>query len=57
MANQHDKGSWVIGGATLIGLGIGLIFLKTSALYFVASIVIGIGAGLVIAPFAAKDGE
>ena len=57
MANQHDKGSWVIGGATLIGLGVGLIFLKTSALYFVASIVIGIGAGLVIAPFAAKDGE
>ena len=45
-----DKSTWVIGGTTLIGLGVGFIFLKTSGLLFVASILIGIGAGLVLAP-------
>ena len=43
-----NKGSWIIGGTTLIGLGVGLIFLSESALVFVASILIGIGVGLVI---------
>ena len=45
---KDDKSTWVIGGTTLIGIGIGFIFLKTSALLFVASILIGIGFGLVI---------
>jgi len=47
---SDDRSLWVIGGTTLIGFGVGLIFLKTSALWFVASLVIGIGSGLVIAP-------
>jgi hypothetical protein len=38
-----DKSAWVIGGTTLIGVGAGLIFLKTSALLFVACVLIGIG--------------
>jgi hypothetical protein len=38
MDNKSDKSSWAIGGTTLIGLGVGLIFLKTSVLFFVASI-------------------
>ncbi len=46
---KDDKSTWVIGGTTLIGIGVGFIFLKTSALLFVASILIGIGFGLVIA--------
>jgi len=46
--NKSDKSSWAIGGTTLIGLGVGFIFLKTSVLFFAASILIGIGAGLVI---------
>jgi len=54
MDNKSDKSSWAIGGTTLIGLGVGLIFLKTSVLFFVASILIGIGAGLVIAPLISK---
>ena len=54
MDTKNDRSSWVIGGTTLIGVGVGLIFLKTSALIFVASILIGIGAGLVIAPFVSK---
>ena len=45
---KEDKSTWVIGGTTLIGIGVGFIFLKTSALLFVASILIGIGFGIVI---------
>jgi F0F1-type ATP synthase assembly protein I len=45
---KDDKGSWVIGGTTLIGIGVGFILLHTSALFFVASILIGIGVGIVI---------
>jgi hypothetical protein len=44
-----DKSSWVIGGTTLVGIGVGLIFLQTSALLFVASILIGIGLGIMMA--------
>ena len=47
-AKNEDKSTWVIGGTTLIGIGIGFIFIKTSALLFVASVLIGIGMGLVI---------
>ena len=50
-AKNKDKSSWVIGGTTMIGLGVGFIFLQTSALIFVASLIIGIGLGLVVAPF------
>ena len=50
MNKKDDKSAWVIGGTTLIGLGVGFIFLKTSVLIFVASTLIGIGAGLVLAP-------
>ena len=53
---RDDKSTWVIGGTTLIGVGVGFIFLflKTSPLLFVASILIGIGVGLVIAPLISK---
>ena len=46
---KDDKSTWVIGGTTCIGIGVGFIFLHISALLFVASIMIGVGAGLVIA--------
>jgi hypothetical protein len=45
-----DKSSWAIGGTTMIGLGVGLIYLQTSALIFLASLIIGIGVGLVLVP-------
>jgi len=54
---KDDKSTWVIGGTTLIGIGVGFIFLKTSALLFVASILIGIGFGLVIASFISRVKE
>ena len=51
MTNKiDDKSSWAIGGTTIIGIGVGFIFLHTSALLFVASMMIGLGLGLVIAP-------
>jgi hypothetical protein len=51
---KDDLNSYVIGGTTLIGIGVGFIFLRTSALLFVASIMIGIGLGLVIAPIISR---
>ena len=54
MDNKSDKSSWAIGGTTLIGVGVGLIFLKTSVIFFVASILIGIGTGLVITSFISR---
>jgi len=47
--NKRSSRSWAIGGATILGLGVGFIFLKTSVLIFLASILIGLGAGIVIA--------
>ena len=54
MDKKSDKSSWAIGGTTLIGVGVGLIFLKTSVIFFVASILIGIGLGLLIAAFISR---
>ena len=44
-----ERGSWAIGGCTMIGIGIGFIFLKVNVFYFIASILVGIGLGLLIA--------
>ncbi len=55
MNKKDDKSTWVIGGTTLIGIGVGFIFLKTSALFFVASILIGIGSGLVITSLLSRE--
>ncbi|UCF09931.1 MAG: hypothetical protein JSW65_07690 [Candidatus Bipolaricaulota bacterium] len=44
-----DRGGLAIGGTTLIGVGVGFVFLQTSALLFVASILMGVGVGLLIA--------
>ena len=55
MTKSGDKSAWVIWGATLIGVGVGLILLKTSALLFVASVLVAIASGLVIAPLIILD--
>lgn len=46
---NEDRSGWAIGGMTMVGVGVGLIFVKTNALLMAASIIIGIGLGLLIA--------
>ena len=55
MKKKNDKNTWIIGGTTLIGIGVGFIFLQTSALLFFASILIGIGLGLVITALISRE--
>ena len=55
MTTGGDRSTWVIGGTTLVGVGVGFIFIQTSALVFVASILIGLGAGLIITPFISRS--
>lgn len=45
---KDDKSTWAIGGGVLMGTGVGLFFLQTSALAFVGSILTGLGLGLVV---------
>ncbi len=52
---KNDKSAWIVGGTTLIGIGVGFIFLQTSLLLFVASVLVGIGAGLIIAPIVSRE--
>jgi hypothetical protein len=52
---KSDKSTWAIGGTTLIGIGVGFIFLRDSPLFFVASILIGIGLGLVITSVISRE--
>ena len=55
MRTDSDRSVWVIGGTTLVGVGVGLFLLQTSTLGFVASILIGIGAGLIITPIISRN--
>ncbi len=51
MSGKIDDSSWVVvGGTTIIGVGVGLIFVQTAPIMMVSSILIGVGLGLVIAP-------
>ncbi len=52
---MNSRSAWIVGATTLVGVGVGLVFLQTSALYFVASILIGIGVGLAIAAVMSKS--
>jgi len=46
MSKSEDKSSWAIGGAVIIGVGVGLIFVQTSPLLMVASIMIAFNQSL-----------
>ena len=50
----RDRGAWAVGGGTLVGLGVGFLFITTSVFAFVACLLIGIGAGLLIASLLPK---
>jgi len=51
---EVDKAGFAIGGAFMIGLGVGFIFLPGAPLLFVASIICGIGLGLLVAAIITK---
>lgn len=51
---NKNKDSWAIGGGILLGLGVGFFFLEQSALYFVGSMIAGLGFGLVLSSVLSK---
>ena len=44
--NKLDKSTWAIGGGVLLGLGVGFFFLHQSPLFFIGSLLAGLGIGL-----------
>ena len=52
-----DKSSWAVGGGVILGLGVGFFFLRTDALWFVGSMMIGLGLGLLIAALISGKGK
>ncbi len=52
--NKFSKETWAIGGGVLLGLGLGFFFLQQSALYFVGSLIAGLGIGLIITAILSK---
>ena len=53
-SEKDDKSTWAIGGGVIMGTGIGLFFLQTSALAFVGSVLAGLGLGLVVTAIISK---
>ena len=53
--SEVSFGAWAIGGMTLIGVGVGLIFVQTAPLITAASIIIGIGIGLLITSLLSRN--
>lgn len=45
---KEDRSTWAIGGGLILGLGVGLFFLKASALAFVGSLLAGLGLGMMV---------
>lgn len=45
---NEDHTGLAIGGGFMLGLGVGFFLLRVSALWFVGSIVAGIGLGLMV---------
>ncbi|MEH6451685.1 MAG: hypothetical protein V7782_01470 [Psychromonas sp.] len=56
MSNDRGKNkeSWAVGGGVIIGVGVGFFLLHQSALYFVGSIMVGLGLGLVASAILSK---
>ena len=51
---KTDKSTWAIGGGVVLGLGVGFFFLHQSALFFVGSLLAGLGVGLIATAIISK---
>ena len=51
---KNDKSTWAIGGGVLIGVGVGIFFIRTYPLGIAAFTIIGIGVGLIITSIISK---
>jgi hypothetical protein len=45
---EQDKSGVIIGGGLLLGLGVGFFLLEYSPLFFLGSILAGLGLGLIL---------
>jgi len=45
---KEDRSTWAIGGGVLIGVGVGIFYIRTYPLGIVAFTLMGIGLGLII---------
>ncbi|MBW2990502.1 hypothetical protein KY348_02235 [Candidatus Woesearchaeota archaeon] len=54
MAKKEDKSTWAVGGGLLLGLGVGFFYLQVSALWFVGSLLAGLGLGLIVTSLVSK---
>jgi hypothetical protein len=52
---KEDRSTWAIGGGVIIGLGVGFFFLPQSPLYFVGSIMLGLGLGIVVSSIISRN--
>ena len=52
---NEDKSTWAIGGTLLMGIGVGLLFVRTNPIAFVACLLVGLGLGLVITPIISRE--
>jgi hypothetical protein len=52
--NTSDKSTWAIGGGVILGIGVGFFLLDQSGLYFVGSILAGLGVGLLATSIISK---
>ncbi|MBW1813032.1 MAG: hypothetical protein JRJ39_04960 [Deltaproteobacteria bacterium] len=53
--NKSDKSTWAIGGGVLLGIGVGFFFLHQSVLFFIGSLLAGLGVGLFTTAIISKD--
>ena len=51
----NDKSYWALVGMTMVGVGVGLMFVQTSPLIMVGFVVIGVGLGLVVEAFISQN--
>jgi hypothetical protein len=52
--HKQNRSMWPIGGMLMVGVGIGIAFIKVSPLIMVGAIIAGIGLGLTITAIISK---